>query len=131
MIGNKGGRPKKFESPEHLKLQIDEYFSMCDSEKRIPTITGLAYFLDTTRKTLLEYEQGNKNSFLKSISGDIKDEYSQIISMAKARIESEYEQLLFNKNTVVGAIFTLKNNFGWVDKQKIERINSIEVILED
>lgn len=130
MVGNKGGRPTKFKSPENLKNKIEEYFSLCDNNKKIPTITGLAYFLGTTRKTLLEYENSDKNGFLKSLDDDVKLEYISIITKAKARIEAEYEQLLFKGNTVVGAIFTLKNNFGWIDKQDIEQTNkTIDVIL--
>lgn len=54
------------------------------------------------------------------------------IKRAKQRVESEYEQALFNKNSAVGAIFTLKNNYKWVDKQEVEQTNkTIEVTLED
>lgn len=126
MANKKSGRPLKFNSPEILENKIKEFFKMCADEKRVPTITGLAYFLDTTRKTLLEYE----NEILKSVSDDMKEEYSDIIKSAKARIELEYEQLLFKGNSVIGAIFTLKNNFGWVDRQEIQQTNkTIEVTL--
>lgn len=131
MANGKSGRPPKFESPKILGEQIEEYFSLCTNEKKIATITGLACFLGTTRKTLLDYEHCDSSNMLKSIDDNIRADYIRIIKNAKARIEAGYEQLLFDKNTVVGAIFTLKNNFGWVDKQKIERVNSIEVVLED
>lgn len=122
----------KFKSPEELENNIDQYFLICDKEKKIPTITGLAYHLDTTRKTLLEYENSDKNSMLKRVEDSAKDRYINTIKRAKARIEMEYEQALFNKNSVVGAIFTLKNNYNWVDKQEIQQTNkTIEVTLED
>lgn len=131
MANGKSGRPPKFESPKILGEQIEEYFSLCTNKKKIPTITGLAFFLGTTRKTLLDYECCDSSNMLKGFDDNVKADYIHIIKNAKARIEAGYEQLLFDKNTVVGAIFTLKNNFGWVDKQKVERVNSIEVVLED
>lgn len=130
MSNKKSGRPPKFESPEILENKIEEFFKMCADEKRIPTFTGLAYFLGTTRKTLREYENSDKSGFLKSIDDDTKVKYKHILRKAKARIEAEYEQLLFKGNSVIGAIFTLKNNFGWVDKQEVEQTNkTIEVNL--
>ncbi|MDU7363901.1 terminase small subunit [Clostridium sp.] len=129
---NKIGRPLKFKTPEELSERIEEYFSLCEKDKIIPTITGLAYTLNTTRKTLLEYENSNENSRLKGVEDSVKAEYINTIKRAKQRIEMEYEQALFNKNSVVGAIFTLKNNYGWVDKQEIQQTNRIiEVTLED
>lgn len=132
MADSKSGRPPKFESPKILEKQIEEYFLLCTNEKKIPTITGLACFLETTRKTLLDYEKCDSSNMLKGFDDNIKADYIHIIKNAKAKIESGYEQLLFDKNTVVGAIFTLKNNFGWLDKQNIEQTNrTIEVVLED
>lgn len=132
MANGKSGRPPKFESPKILGEQIEEYFSLCTNEKKIPTITGLAFFLGTTRKTLLDYECCDSSNMLKGFDDNVKADYIHIIKNAKVRIEAGYEQLLFDKNTVVGAIFTLKNNFGWVDKQNIEQTNrTIEVDLVD
>ena len=130
MSDRKSGRPLKFESPEILENKIEEFFKMCDDENKVPTITGLAYFLDVTRKTLLKYEHSDKYGSLKKVNEDTIEEYEDIVKRAKARIEAEYEQLLFKGNSVIGAIFTLKNNFGWVDKQEVEQINkTIEVTL--
>lgn len=129
---NKGGRPLKFKSPEELQKKIDEYFDWCNKNKRYITITGLAYYLGTTRKTLLEYENSLDNNTLSSVEDDVKVKFVNTIKSAKARIEMEYEESLFYKNSSVGAIFTLKNNFGWVDKQEIVQENrEINVTLED
>ena len=132
MAKNKGGRPLKFKTPEELEKRIEEYFLMCDENNYIPTISGLAWYLDTTRKTLLEYENSEENNCLKNVPDDVKEGFVNTIKRAKARIEMEYEQALFKKNSAVGAIFTLKNNYGWVDKQEVEQTNkTIEVTLED
>lgn len=106
---------RKFNDPEQLKKDIEEFFIECKEENRVPTITGLAVKLDTTRRTLLDYE----NQIVKTLDDNIKKEISHTIKKAKARIESEYEQALFDRGKTTGAIFTLKNNFNWADKQEI------------
>lgn len=67
------------------------------------TITGLALALDTTRETLLDYEE--------------KDEYSDTIKKAKLKVHNYVETKLFDGNAT-GPIFNLKNNYGWVDKSE-------------
>lgn len=124
-------RPLKFKTPEELEKRIEEYFEYAKDNKEVPTVSGLAWFLGTNRQTLLNYQEENENLF-KSISDDVKVKFFDTIKRAKARIESGYEQALFNKNSAVGAIFTLKNNYKWVDKQEVEQTNkTIEVTLED
>mgnify|MGYP001314968103 CR=1 FL=1 len=99
------GRPLKFQSVEELQQKIDAYFKKMDEEKRPYIITGLALALDTTRRTLLDYEE--------------KSEFSHTIKKAKLRCENFSEESLFTSRNVTGAIFNLKNNYGWVDKQEI------------
>ena len=128
---NKGGRPLKFKTPEELESRIEEYFEYAKDNKEVPTVSGLAWFLDTNRQCLLRYQEDD-NELLKSVPDDVKVLFRDAIKRAKARIEAGYEQTLFNKNSAVGGIFTLKNNYGWVDKQEVEQTNrTIEVTLED
>lgn len=72
----------------------------------IPSILALCRYLDTDRKTLLEYEA--------------LEEFSNTIKRAKERIELYLEEQLYRKEQVTGVIFNLKNNFGWKDKQEVE-----------
>jgi hypothetical protein len=65
------------------------------------TITGLALALDTTRETLLDYEE--------------RDEFSDTIKKAKMKCQNYTELQLF-KNNATGPIFSLKNNYNWRDK---------------
>jgi len=114
-VGNKGGRPALYKSPEELQSKINEYFNGGAHKRSIVTdaglfeipqvtICGLAYFLGfSSRQSLLDYE--------KNI------EYSDIIKKAKLRIEMSYEELLLDKSPT-GAIFALKN-MGWHDKQEL------------
>ena len=62
------------------------------------TITGLALALDTSRETLLEYEE--------------RPEFVDTIKKAKVKCENFAEQMLFS-TTPTGSIFNLKNNYGW------------------
>lgn len=129
---NKGGRPFKFTDPDKLDSQIEDFFKWCKENNKIPTVTGLAVHLDTDRLTLLHYENSLDNPSYDKLDYDVKVRLINSIKRAKQRVESEYEQALFNKNSAVGAIFTLKNNYKWVDKQEVEQTNkTIEVTLED
>lgn len=106
------GRPLKYDNVEDMQKDIDRYFAECDEMQKPYTVSGLAYALNTTRRTLLDYEE--------------KDEFSHTIKKAKAKIEAYNEELLYSKDVpTVGVIFNLKNNYNWKDKQEIEAdINS-------
>jgi hypothetical protein len=114
----KGGRPLKFKSVEELQEKINDYFENCDNHEttfvtkerevlQIPdskpyTITGLALWLDTTRETLLDYEN--------------KDEFSDTIRKAKLKCENYAEESLWKPKIASGVIFNLINNYGWANK---------------
>ena len=101
------GRPLKYNSVEEMQKDIDNYFAKCDEEKRPYTVSGLAYALGTTRRTLLDYQE--------------KEEFSHTIKKAKTKIELFNEEMLYSKDvSTTGVIFNLKNNYGWKDKQEIE-----------
>lgn len=112
-----GGRPLKFNSVEELEIAIEAYFqkmnnSLYINADGIPvyeplTITGLALALDTTRKTLMEYEE--------------KDVFSNTIKKAKTKVENFAEKRLFG-SAPTGAIFALKN-YGWKDTQDVNQTN--------
>ena len=88
------------------KVQYEKQIKMVKKEAVVPTISGLAYALDTSRRTLLDYEE--------------RDEYSHTIKRAKQFIEAANEALLVNGGAVpAGVIFNLKNNWGWVDKSEV------------
>jgi hypothetical protein len=103
------GRKPKMEKQlviENGRVQYDEQIKMVKREARIPTVSGLAYALDTSRQTLLDYQA--------------TDEYFDTIKRAKQFIEAAVEALLVNGGVVPsGVIFNLKNNYGWVDKSEV------------
>lgn len=98
------GRPLKYSNPEQMQADIDAYFASCD-ENNPPLISGLAYHLDMSTEALRKYQS--------------RDEFVATIKKAKQRVEMALEKRL-NQAAPVGAIFSLKNNFGWKDKTEQE-----------
>ena len=105
-------RPLKFKSNKELQSKIAEYFKNCETKKIPVTISGLALFLNTTRETLMDYQE--------------KDGFSDTIKKAKLMIENAYEiRLCLRGNS--GDIFALKN-FGWTDKSSSEFSGSVSFV---
>lgn len=102
-MAHPGGRPLKFQSVEELDKKIDEFFAI----EPVPTISGLAVHLDTSRRVLCEYGE--------------RQEYSNSIKRALQKCESYVEKgALTNKLNATFSIFNLKNNYGWKDKTESE-----------
>lgn len=112
-VGNNGGAPPRYTSPDDLQSKIEEYFTdgvnkrkivtKAGQEVEIPyyTISGLAYYLGfESRQSFYDYEK--------------HDKFSYIIKKARLRIEMMYEEMLA-MGYPTGAIFALKN-MGWQDK---------------
>ena len=135
---NKGGRPLKYKTAGEMQRIIDIYFLACsvkqadtkgaqstlkelnllvnalderdkatykDMEDTWPTITGLAYALDIARNQLINYEG--------------KKRFHNTIRKGKERVLRAQEQKLQTGTNVQGVIFSMKNNYNWVDKQEV------------
>lgn len=102
------GQPAFYKTPEELQKKIDLYFKDCDEKKVNYTVPGLAVFLGfASRFSIIDYKGRPK--------------FSHTIKKALATIEQQrVEKLLNGENVAAGAIFDLKNNFGYKDKQEIE-----------
>ena len=126
--GEGGGHPPIFSSDKVLKAKIDEYFDYCDnrvkniySEKlgdmSVPnpepyTMSGLAYWLEMDRQTLLNYSKTEK--------------FFGTIKRAKARVEHDIERRMNDKETFTpGLIFNAKNNFKWIEKNETEHSGAV------
>lgn len=105
------GRPLKYDSITVLKQMITRYFKSCEERKKPPTITGLAHALGTNRQTLCNIEN------LDRYPAEFVDTIKEAKQMCEIWIE---EAMLTGNANVTAAIFTLKNNFGWEDKQSRE-----------
>ncbi len=113
---NKGGRPVKWKSVDEMQSKIDEYFLNCVENGLHQTITGLAIALNMTRQGLIDYSK--------------KDAFADTIKKAKLRCEHYVENLALGKSPI-GAIFNLKCNYGWVDKQVLEHSGGLNIKLID
>lgn len=97
------GRPLLFKSNKELKQKVDQYFDQCSALRDLPTITELAVYLGTSRETLREYKA--------------RPEFVDTVKEAMAKCEAALEKraLLGGLNATM-AIFSLKNNYGWIDR---------------
>ena len=109
---DKRGRPKKYLTPEEMQKDISKYFEECDTNNKPYTISGLAYALDMTRQSIINYE---------------KDElFFDTIKKAKLKVEQQLEEnALIGKGNSTFTIFNLKNNFEWKDNVEV-KTNAIE-----
>ena len=111
----KVGRPKIFKSVEEVEEKINAYFKYCEDKDKPYTMSGLAYYLDVDRKTLLNYSKD--------------EDYFPTIKKARDRVQMQLEEnALLNKSNPTFTIFNLKNNFDWKDKietntENFEQIN--------
>lgn len=125
-------KPAKYSNASQMQKIIDKYFEECEENGEIPSVTGLGYTLDMSRQDLLNYENCLENGRLKSLDDSAKAEIVCTIKRAKKFIESNYEKALFTNGKTIGAIFTLKNNYNWKDKQEIEQTNrTISIDVEE
>jgi hypothetical protein len=122
--GNPGGPgcPPKFASPEQMQEAIDKYFEKCDARTRTIvakdgglievshpepyTVSGLCLTLGVDRVTLLNYSKESR--FFSTVKG------------AKIKVANDVERRMLETQNQSGAIFSLKNNFGWKDEVGID-----------
>lgn len=109
------GRPRAFKSVKEVENKIKAYFNYCEEKEKPYTMSGLAYYLEVSRQTLVNYSY--------------KDEYFGTIKKARDRVQMQLEEnALSNKANPTFTIFNLKNNFDWKDKiehssSEVENIN--------
>ena len=108
------GRPLKFETLTLLQEKIDGYFNTTPKDEW--TITGLALYLDTSRKVLCEYE-------------DTREDFSNAIKRAKLKVENGYE-IDLKKYGRTGTIFALKN-FDWKDRTETDVTSAGKIIVSE
>lgn len=108
------GRPRAFKSVEEVKEKIDAYFNYCEEKEKPYTMSGLAYYLEVSRQTLVNYSY--------------EDEYFDTIKKARDRVQMQLEEnALSNKANPTFTIFNLKNNFDWKDKVEAEKTDMSKV----
>ena len=107
-MSNKVGRPLLFKTVEELERRIEEYFEYCEINEKPMTMSGLAYYLEIDRQTLINYKN--------------RDEYFGTLKRAKQRVLMDTEERLQTaQQPTAGIIFSLKNNYNWTDKTEVEQ----------
>lgn len=104
-----GGRPLKFSSIDELEQKIEDYFQQTPLD--LVTITGLAVHLETSRETLINYQD--------------RPEFFDTIKKAKDRVEHAYEMRGLKVGNAFD-IFRLKN-MGWKDKSEVEQSGELSM----
>lgn len=100
-LGNSGGRPAHYDTPEALATECQAYFDWCRENMEKATITGLVLFLGfCSRSSLDDYEKRG-------------EEFSFIIKRANMAVQNSYE---LSGQTF--DIFALKN-MGWKDRSDV------------
>ena len=126
------GKKRIFDSPTQLHSLIEEYFKMCDSRQEIVTdskgntklikkpytISGICVYLGISKDAWRAYAN--------------REGYEATIKEAKTNCENFIEEnMLTGACNTIGAIFSLKNNNDWADKQEIKTTNTQESSLSD
>ncbi|MDD5511860.1 MAG: terminase small subunit [Dehalococcoidales bacterium] len=133
-VPGRGGRPRKWKTPELMQAAIEEYFRACDEHvdregKPDPepyTVTGLAVHLGMTRQELIQY--GGDGDFQPGDDAAQIQAYSDVLKSARARIEADVEgDLRRGKGHPAGSIFWLKNA-GWTDQLQISVDSPVIVV---
>jgi len=101
-LGNPGGRPPHYATPEELESKCLEYFKFCVEDKEKPTITGLTLYVGfCSRSSWDDYSD--------------REGFSYIVKRAKLTVENSYE-----KSGTTFDMFALKN-MGWKDKTEVDQ----------
>ena len=100
-----------YHDPAVLEAAVEGYFQTCEAKDQPPVVTGLALSLGFNgRQSLFDY-----------LNRPGRSPFADIIKRAKSRIEAHrVTSMLTNKNNVIGCIFDLKCNHGYVEKHVIE-----------
>ncbi len=116
---------ESFKSPELFKAKCEGYFMECDNTSQPYTITGLALYLNCSKMTINNYEK-ERNNYLEKLNVDT-GEYAEVVEWARLKCENYAEKRLYGDKQVQGAIFNLKNNYGWQEKQEFEHSGGLNI----
>lgn len=94
-------------NPEIMQARIDQYLQLCEDNRIMPTVSGLALSFGINRATLWDW--------ISNTRGTVKNaECVDILKTAYAAINTQYEELLTEGKMIpVSAFFLLQNNHGY------------------
>lgn len=98
-----GGQPRSYQ-PDGLLSKFEEYMQV---EGTVKNIIGFCNYAGIHKDTFYSY----KNDF---------EEYTDSIKKIEAELEDYALQLLLTAKNPAGAIFYMKNKFGYADKMELK-----------
>ena len=127
-VGNNGGRPPKYDTPEAIEIKIGEYLDYEDSQKKpdayskmgkgIYTIEGCALFLGFAHvQSMYDYEKRT-------------EEFSYVVNRFRLFLSHWNAQKLYWGGTFTGAQFWLRNHGGYSDESTVnqnQRLTKVEI----
>ena len=115
-MGKKVGAKPRWANVRQFNRDVEGFFNWCLVEDYVPDIEALAEYLDTTRKTIHDYEK--------------KPEFSYTIKRLKTKIFNKKKQAAF-KGKIPAAVFIFdaKNNHGYRDKQEVKHEGKIKTAI--
>lgn len=107
---------------EDFESLIDEYFKKCDDNNKPYLSVGLANHLRVYKQWFVDVRADKQKAFVGTY-------HKEVLQLANQRIELYLAERLFDKNDkkAVSAIFTLKTNHGWKEKEVIDLSNLQEI----
>lgn len=111
VYNRKGEETKKTREVDDYEREPYQVKRWRISDAKTPTVTGLAISLNTSRQTLINYQ-----------NDESKPDFFDTIKAAKDLVELHWEEMLRGSN-VTGVIFNLKNNHEWQDRTEQEIYN--------
>lgn len=96
---------KSFETPQILEKLCKAYLKSCEDNEELPSKAGACVFFRISKDTYNEYKK--------------KSEYSDSLKDLENHMEKAWINRLAS-NAPTGAIFYLKNAFGYADKHEAD-----------
>ena len=105
--------PLKMQDTKEVQTRIEQYFMYCETNERLPTITGMCLSLNTSRASLYRYRKGGSG-----ISRQVAETLNRAVQLIEECVES---RMLSGKLNPSAAIYWLNNvkSAEWSDKREI------------
>ena len=118
-IGNNGGRPPIFNTPQELEKKIADYLDWEDKQKRPDSYSGMGKGVYTLSGCALFLGFASKSSMDDQSKRDV--EFSNVVSRFKLFMAHWNEQKMYWGGTYMAAQFWLRNHGGYSDESTVNQ----------